>query len=127
MGKFPAPLPPLQTLRAFEAASRLESFTRAARELNVTQGAVSRQIRHLEERLGVTIADRHMVARGELVQPLDIEIPGHDSYWLATRPGQPLAPEMALFANWLDNELGNHVRDPFSDLIPGNEAPRGAR
>ena len=37
-------LPPLNGLRAFEAAARLLSFTRAAAELNVTPGAVSRQI-----------------------------------------------------------------------------------
>lgn len=46
------PLPPLNSLVAFEAAARYMSFTRAAAELNVTQGAVSRQIRHLEEYLG---------------------------------------------------------------------------
>lgn len=51
----PSPLPPLQTLRAFEAAARLQSFTRAAAELSVTQGAVSRQIRNLEQRLGITL------------------------------------------------------------------------
>jgi LysR family glycine cleavage system transcriptional activator len=54
-------LPPLQTLRAFESAARLGSFTRAADELAVTQGAISRQVRHLEERLGATLfvrADR---------------------------------------------------------------------
>jgi len=51
----PTPLPPLQTLRAFEAAARLHSFTRAGAELSVTQGAVSRQIRNLEQRLGVTL------------------------------------------------------------------------
>lgn len=54
----PEPLPPLQNLRAFESAARLASFTRAARELNVTQGAVSRQIRHLEERLGFALFER---------------------------------------------------------------------
>lgn len=46
-------LPPLQTLRAFEAAVRLESFTRAADELALTQGAVSQHVRALEARLGV--------------------------------------------------------------------------
>jgi DNA-binding transcriptional LysR family regulator len=46
------PLPPLQYLVAFEAAVRLGSFTRAAAELHVTQGAVSRQIQLLEEFLG---------------------------------------------------------------------------
>ncbi len=51
----PEPLPPLQTLRAFESAARLSSFTRAADELAVTQGAISRQVRHLEERLGTAL------------------------------------------------------------------------
>lgn len=45
-------LPPLAALVTFEAAGRLQSFTRAAAELNVTQAAVSRQIRLLEEHLG---------------------------------------------------------------------------
>lgn len=45
-------LPPLNALRAFEAAARHLSFTRAAGELHVTQAAVSHQIRTLEERLG---------------------------------------------------------------------------
>ncbi|MDV2079188.1 transcriptional regulator GcvA [Marinobacter xestospongiae] len=45
------PLPPLNSLVAFESAARHMSFTRAAAELHVTQGAVSRQIRHLEDYL----------------------------------------------------------------------------
>lgn len=45
-------LPPLKSLVYFEAAARLQSFTRASTELNVTQGAVSRQIRQLEQFLG---------------------------------------------------------------------------
>ena len=69
MTERPTPLPPLQPLRAFEAAVRLASFTRAAEELCLTQGAISRQIRHLEQRLGVTLfirADRgvHPTAAG---------------------------------------------------------------
>ncbi|MCV6590317.1 MAG: transcriptional regulator GcvA [Marinobacterium sp.] len=46
------PLPPLNSLVAFEAAARHLSFTRAADELSVTQGAISRQVRHLEDYLG---------------------------------------------------------------------------
>jgi LysR family glycine cleavage system transcriptional activator len=48
-------LPPIAALLAFEAAARLESFTGAAAELNLTQGAVSRQVKLLEEMLGVAL------------------------------------------------------------------------
>ncbi len=51
-------LPSLNGLRAFEAVARHQSFTRAAEELNVTQTAVSHQIRTLEERLGLKLFDR---------------------------------------------------------------------
>lgn len=51
-------LPPLSALRAFEAAARTLSFTKAAEELLVTQGAISRQIRLLEEHLGVALFKR---------------------------------------------------------------------
>jgi LysR family glycine cleavage system transcriptional activator len=52
------PLPSLDALVAFETAARHQSFTRAAAELNVTQGAISRQIRVLEDRLGVLLFQR---------------------------------------------------------------------
>lgn len=52
------PLPPLNSLVAFEAAARHLSFTRAAEEISVTQGAVSRQIRLLEGFLGVQLFAR---------------------------------------------------------------------
>jgi LysR family glycine cleavage system transcriptional activator len=48
-------LPPLNSLRAFEAAARLRSFTSAARELGVTHGAISRQVRILEQFLGAPL------------------------------------------------------------------------
>lgn len=51
-------LPSLNALRAFEAAARHESFARAANELCVTEGAVSRHIKLLEEDLGVTLFRR---------------------------------------------------------------------
>jgi LysR family transcriptional regulator, glycine cleavage system transcriptional activator len=51
-------LPPLNALKAFEAAARHESFTRAAEELFVTQGAVSHQVKALESELGVKLFNR---------------------------------------------------------------------
>ncbi|MBK3735925.1 transcriptional regulator GcvA [Azospirillum brasilense] len=51
-------IPPLNGLRAFEAAARHLSFTRAAEELNVTQSAISHQIRTLEDRLGIRLFRR---------------------------------------------------------------------
>jgi LysR family glycine cleavage system transcriptional activator len=51
-------LPPLNALRAFEAAARHLSFTTSAKELSVTQAAVSHQVKHLEEHLGVQLFKR---------------------------------------------------------------------
>src|SRR5438128_2416455 len=51
-------LPALNALKAFEAAARHESFTRAAEELCVTQGAVSHQVKALEAELGVKLFNR---------------------------------------------------------------------
>lgn len=51
----PRRLPPLNALRAFEAAARHDSFTGAAGELRVSHAAVSRHVRGLEARLGVTL------------------------------------------------------------------------
>jgi LysR family glycine cleavage system transcriptional activator len=48
----PQPLPSLASLRSFEASARLESFSKAAKELNLTQAAISQQIRLLEDRVG---------------------------------------------------------------------------
>jgi LysR family glycine cleavage system transcriptional activator len=49
-------LPPLNALRAFEAAARHMNFSRAADELSVTPGAVSQQIQNLEEYIGAAPA-----------------------------------------------------------------------
>lgn len=54
----PAHLPSLAALRIFEAAGRHLSFTRAASELNITQSAVSRQVRTLEDQLGRRLFER---------------------------------------------------------------------
>lgn len=52
-------LPPLNAVRAFEAAARHESFTKAAEELRVTHGAVSRHVQALEAWLGRPLFNRH--------------------------------------------------------------------
>lgn len=67
-------LPSLNGLRAFEAAARHGGFVGAAGELNVTQAAVSRMVRLLEERLGFQLFDRRpnglvLTAQGKLLQP----------------------------------------------------------
>src|SRR5438876_6612537 len=51
-------LPQLNALKAFEAAARHVSFTRAAEELCVTQGAVSHQVKALEDELGIKLFNR---------------------------------------------------------------------
>ncbi len=67
-------IPGLQSLKAFDAAARHLSFTKAAQELNVTPAAVSHQIKELEEATGVSLfqrTSRHMqlTRHGELLRP----------------------------------------------------------
>lgn len=59
--------PPLNALRAFEAAARLGGFSAAAQELCVTQGAIAQQIKHLEDWAGAALFVRH--ARGVRLSP----------------------------------------------------------
>src|SRR6476660_7551876 len=58
LSPMPRRLPQLNALKAFEAAARHESFTRAAEELCVTQGAVSHQVKALEVELGIKLFNR---------------------------------------------------------------------
>ena len=67
-------MPPLNALRAFEAAARHLSLTKAAQELNVSPGAVSHQIRALEALLGIELFERRVRAialtpAGKLLYP----------------------------------------------------------
>lgn len=71
-------LPPLNAIRAFEAAARLGGFAAAAAELNVTAGAVSQQVQALEARLGKRLFDRlprslSITADGRALQPVMTE------------------------------------------------------
>ena len=70
----PQAMPPLNALRAFEAAARHLSLTRAAEELHVTAGALSHQIRGLEDFLGIKLFERRVRAialtpAGKLLYP----------------------------------------------------------
>src|SRR3954454_21488290 len=67
-------LPPLNGLRAFEAAGRHLSFRQAAEELAVTPGAVSQQVKHLEQVIGVALFQRRhrsliLTSHGEPLLP----------------------------------------------------------
>lgn len=61
------PMLPLETLRGFEAAARTGSFSAAAEQLNITHGAISRQIAKLEQWLGLKLFERK--ARGVSLTP----------------------------------------------------------
>ncbi len=114
-------LPPLNGLRAFEAAGRHLSFTRAADELNVTPAAISQQVRQLEDFLGVSLFRRltralRLTEAGQAALPLLTD--GFDALAAATerltrheRAGVltvSAAPSFA--ANWLVQRLGRFQR-----------------
>ena len=68
-------MPPLNALKAFEAAARLLSFTAASAELNVTQAAISHQVKGLEDYLGYSLFKRlprnlSLTSQGEALMPV---------------------------------------------------------
>jgi LysR family transcriptional regulator, glycine cleavage system transcriptional activator len=119
-------LPPLNALRAFEAAGRLENIRAAAGELVVTPGAVSRHIRVLEDWLGVTLFRRtaHSVSLTPVGQAYLAAVGPHlRGIAVATERIAAAAPEFQLrvrtwtsFAGWLVPRLAE-----FRRLNPGVE------
>lgn len=119
---------PLNALRAFEAAARHLSFTRAAIELCVTQAAVSHQVKLLEQRLGVTLFRR--LPRGLLIteEGLALLPTLRDSFdrmadMLERFEGGHMREVLTLGAvgtfavGWLIPRLADfHARHPFIDL-----------
>jgi DNA-binding transcriptional LysR family regulator len=96
-----ARLPPLDLLRGFVAVCRRMSITLAARDLFLTQSAVSRQIHALEARLGV----RLLVEEGRLLwlaPPRPSRATTH-AYWLVPAEEQPRS-EVRAVAEWIQNE-----------------------
>jgi LysR family transcriptional regulator, glycine cleavage system transcriptional activator len=113
-------LPPLNALRAFEAAGRLQSIRRAAAELVVTPGAVSRHVRLLENWLGVALFQRspHSVtltpAGAQYLAVVSTHLRGiatATSQIAATRPDSRLRVRTwTLFASWLIPRLPDFRR-----------------
>ncbi|SOZ38877.1 hypothetical protein CBM2605_B130174 [Cupriavidus neocaledonicus] len=106
-------LPPLNALRAFEAAARHLSITTAAQELHVTPGAVSRQIRTLEEGLGV-----QLLHRGH--RQISLTRTGEDYYRAVTRGhGRPArghaAARQARPAQAAQGARLHHLRHALAD------------
>ena len=122
-----ATLPSLAGLRAFEAAARHLSFTRAAAELNVTQTAVSHLIRRLEEQLGVSLfvrKNRALVLTREAARYLPAVHSAFEDLRRATdrlrRPERDgvltVSTTASLAAKWLVTRVA-----AFQDANPGIE------
>ena len=119
---------PLNALRAFEVSARHLSFTRAATELNVTQTAVSAQVKNLEDRLGAPLFRRlprglALTDEGQALLPLLTDSFGRMAAVLEQfRGGRFRAPltvaAVGTFAvGWLIPRLEGFQRDhPFIDL-----------
>ncbi len=115
-------LPPLNSLRAFEAAGRHLSFTRAAVELGVTQGAVSYQIRRLESRLGVKLFERGirrvaLTAQGERLLTVTrralLDLSGEIGALIAPRDDGTLTVAVSTYVTtrWLSRHLNDFLRN----------------
>ncbi|HLY05968.1 MAG TPA: transcriptional regulator GcvA [Rhizomicrobium sp.] len=123
MGLMARTLPPIASLRAFEAAARHMNFTRAAKELAITQAAVSYQIRLLEQRLGTSLfirEPRRLVLTetgAELAIPLrdafDRLRATFESFHREAQSVLSLSVSETFAANWLVPRLGSfQVENP---------------
>jgi LysR family glycine cleavage system transcriptional activator len=101
----PRRLPPLNSLKSFEAAGRLLSFTRAANELSVTQAAVSHQIKVIEDFLGFSLFIRY---------PRKLAL---------TEQGRLLLPEVIEAFDKVSNAIGAISQEPSSKMISVRLAP----
>jgi LysR family glycine cleavage system transcriptional activator len=98
-------LPPLNSLKSFESSGRLLSFTLAAQELNVTQAAISHQIKVIEDFLGVSLFYR-------LPRKLAL-----------TDQGKALLPEVIDAFDTLASAIGTVSKDPDNSLLSVRLAP----
>lgn len=98
-------LPPLNSLKNFEAVGRLLSFTRAAKELNVTQAAVSHQVKVIEEYLGVALFERY---------PRQLAL---------TEQGKALLPEVIEAFDKMSTAIGTVQKEPSNNMVSVRLAP----
>jgi LysR family glycine cleavage system transcriptional activator len=121
-------LPPLTWLRSFEAAARCLSFTRAAEDLNVTQSAVSQQVKSLEDHLGVSLFRRtrqrlFLTEAGQALWPnvrdaFDLMVQGVEDCQAQSAGGTLTLRVGSSFASqWLVPRLGRfHARFPEVEM-----------
>lgn len=116
-------LPNFASVKAFEAAARLESFASAADELHLSASAISHQIRNLEMALGVELFIRHprsveLTAQGRMLAPaLSAALDGLEA---AFSPWMPSAEQLTLAvhcapsfaAKWLSPRLARLISEP---------------
>lgn len=135
-------LPPLGALRAFEAAARLGRMTAAADELSVSPGAISRQVRLLEDHLGLPLFDGSkarptLTVAARALQPvLTLAFAQIADAVQALRPAVPGPLDVACFSTftvkWLIPRLFDfHARHPGVEVRlcttdSGADAPTGA-
>lgn len=115
-------LPPLDLLPPFEASARLGSFTQAARELSVTQSAISQRVRKLEDLMGVALFERHhrrivLTPEGrELLNGVRAALQHLGAATESLRQGEDrarirLAADESMAHFWLPGRLDRHMRD----------------
>lgn len=113
-------LPNLAALRAFEAAARHQNFSRAAEEIHVTHGAISHQVRALEEELGVALFARHgkriaITAEGERFATVlrkalgDIAVAAESMKADARQKRLTVTALTSFAARWLSPRLGRFI------------------
>ncbi len=121
-------LPPLSSLRGFEAAARLGSFSKAAEELNMTQSAISHQIRVLEEFLGqplfsrnnrhVDLTDAGIDFLQTVAKSLGLLADGVNRLEFYKKPGSVIiATNSSLGSKWLIPRLPK-LKDSYPDVDP---------
>lgn len=123
-------LPPLNALKAFEAAARHQSLVKAAAELNVTHAAISRHVRQLEQTMRVVLFER--TGRGvvlteagaglarELTKGFDLLASATGRFSRSVRPRQRLVitSDVPIAINWLVPRLGGFSsQHPNIDLV----------